>query len=168
MEIFHTFKEYLEVGLVSLLVYVLIMMIIQIIYMLTGLFNKLVVTIQIPKQKKFKKRTTPIYELKEGSYDTNFSVHKWELKYDKSDWSLVSSLLIPYPIHLERFKYVHVGSYNVCERKDVDKYSMEMIIEIYEEKHKKDLEEHEEYVTEREKRNDHLSKVNNTFNQNYI
>jgi hypothetical protein len=61
-----------------------------------------------------------------------------------------------------------VGAYNVCERKDVDKYSMEMIIEIYEEKHKKDLEEHEEYVTEREKRNDHLSKVNNTFNQNYI
>lgn len=168
MELFHTFMEYFIIGFVSLMAYVLFVLIIQIIYMSTGLYEKLMVTIQIPKQKKFKERTTPIYELKENTYDTNFSVHKWELKYTKSDWTLLTSSLIPYPIYLERFKYVHVGSYHICERKDVDKYDMEKIIEIYEEKYKKDLEEHEKYVSDTKKRNDHLSKVNNTFNQNFI
>jgi hypothetical protein len=168
MEVLSLIGEYVLIGFFILLLISIINGVIHVTLMSTNLYDRLLITLRIPIQKKYQGKTSPIYEFKENSFDTNYSVRKWELKYTRSELSFLILLLIPYPIEILRYKYVYVGAYNVCERNEVHKYTQEDIIRIYEEKYQIDVEEHKKYVEETKKREEHLTQINKTFNQNYI
>lgn len=155
-----------DIGIGIVLTY-LGSIVIHLIFYFTGLWDKLAVTIKLPKSKKYQDKVDPIYELRESNWDDTVYIYKWSLMYKPNEsWLIMLVLIIPYPIILEKFGYYVEDSVYICDKKNVVELGDDLKT-IYENKMEKINQEEKIKKEKRDKIKNKFDTLNQIFNENY-
>lgn len=117
--------------------------------------------------KRFKTKVSPIYNLETSDWDgSKMVIKKWSLQYYEKEIYQILSILLIYPTQFLSYGYQFEDSVFLCKREDVE--SIEGTLEenyerIWSEKNKEYLEE----CAIKNKRKEHIEKLNEIFTQNY-
>jgi hypothetical protein len=135
---------------------------------LTGLWEKIYFTIQLPRSKKYETKVDPIYELRESDWDDNVYIYKWSLMYRQNEsWlMLLILIIIPYPIILEKFGYFVEDCLYICEKKNVIELGNDLKT-IYENKMEKINQEEKIKKEKKDNIKNKFDTLNQIFNENY-
>ena len=158
--------ENIGFGILGLVFLVVVWVIFNLLF--NGLFTFTTKRFNLPVQKRFKGKMTPIYELSSWNdgHDRFYWVCKWELKYSEFDMGTWQSISIPFSVLFSRLNYVRVGTHKLGALTDKEVAKLDISIEWYklnQVKREKELAEEiksEEY-------NNLINKVNKDFKENY-
>lgn len=158
----------MEDIILCVLVAYLLSLIIHLILGMTGLWDKIVWVIKLPKSKKYNNKVDPIYEIREHIWgNSDLYIYKWSLRYEKIDSFIILLLLfIPYPIFLEKFGYYVENSMYLCEKKKAIEIT-EDLKTIYENKMEKIRQENRIKDEKRKTVENRIDELNQIFNENY-
>lgn len=162
-------RELLEtlfiIGVMTMIVWV-VMGFIHMMLHSTGVWDKIVLEIKLPKRKRYKTKVTPIYELCESDFSIGYFIRKWELDYQDEFGLQMLMIFIPYPIKLLRYKYVSNEYVDLGEKTKISEIT-EDIGEIFERlwaiENAKEIEERR--VKKEYKEN--MNRINKVFNENF-
>jgi hypothetical protein len=131
---------------------------------LLGVWERMVLRFEMPKDPKYLTKADPIYKLVRVEYTQCMFVQKWELDYTTRDRVQILLLFIPYPIEIRFYEYKKVGEYYACESIDVVEFSKKYTLdECYNEKEMKA----DQKNLERRQREIAIDNLNKMFNENF-
>jgi hypothetical protein len=117
--------------------------------------------------KRFKTKVSPIYKIETSDWDgSKMVIKKWSLQYYEKDIHQILSIFLIYPTQFLSYGYQLEDSVFLCKREDVEsiKGTLEENYEkIWNEKNKEYLEE----CIIKNKRKEHINKLNEIFTKNY-
>lgn len=117
--------------------------------------------------KRFETKVSPIYKIETSDWDgSKMVIKKWSLQYYEKDIHQILSIFLIYPTQFLSYGYQLEDSVFLCKREDVGsiKGTLEENYEIIHNKNNKKY--HEECVI-RNKREEHINKLNEIFTKNY-
>jgi hypothetical protein len=130
-------------------------------------WDKIKITIRLPKPKKYLVKVDPIYELAEWSdYDSDLKIVKWSLSYDSKYFIQFLLLIIPYPVELLFWKYHEENSHFLCKKEDVGDV-VGTLEENYNRLHDAWLIEHNERIAIYTAKENKIDELNKEFKANY-
>lgn len=145
-------------------------------YSISGLFHmflhminsweKIVYKIKRPKPKRYLTKVDPIYEMRECTWESGVSIHKWSLRYDVNLWIQFLLIFIPYPIEIMYWRYRHENSIYLCKKDEVVNLT-EDLSKLYEDKMAPSIKEWEETKRKRKEQDNKIDELNQIFKQNY-
>lgn len=131
-------------------------------------FNKLKLPkIKLPKSRKYTGKETPIYEVFKD-HNSEYFIRKWKLDW-RGDVNLISYFLFPILCEWVIWEYVDCGEYFLCDNASVlEEYTESQIEMTWETCYTEHLEEINKWAAEAKLKENHLNKLNEKFNRNWI
>jgi hypothetical protein len=134
---------------------------------LTTVYDKISISIKLPKLKKYFTKVDPIFKMYQKQYSSDYYVGKWTLMYDENLTAKIwLFLLIPYPITLLFYRFYEVGTYFLCESKKITELSTDLE-SIYNKLDEKNRLKEEKEEKERNDKKLKIKELNKIFKENY-
>jgi hypothetical protein len=160
-----TFGDYACATLGFIVLYILVNMIINLIWLkFIGL-----VKIHLPIPKKYIGKKSPIYKLSTSSWSGNKIIEKFNLKYRPHEgFTMLNYILFPFPFEWMRYGYDEFRdeAVNIEEGKTIE--SIKNLGSYYEKRAAIGRKQEKIADNKRNKKQNHIDKLNKEFKENYI